>query len=325
MDPVRTGPLFGPAPLHANRKETSKIEQVSNAIKGDEALSPPLQSGRVQNLSKEGPFDYQEVKFNEDELVSVQEKLQDLEAEIGVTVLFIEEADVIELSNGERLYPIEQAVVKFYTGDGFKLLNGSFNHPRAVQEFIEGRKIDNYPLDELTVIGGILSKVLASALNKLPESKESVVFRGSMIPHERIGEYTVGKVITQGKFSSVTTMEGRASQFASQNAAFGGMQTIYTIENPKKAKDVDRFSFFPKEKERIYAPNQQWEITQVFKEEVYETFQLERTDEIEEARGLGTLKSKEVMKKNGQMKTIYYRDLTEFPPQVLLRIHMKEI
>lgn len=229
------------------------------------------------------------------------------------------------LQNGKILHPVEVAALNFYTRDGFRLINGVLNFETSIRRFMEIREISPKRFNEVSEAGRLLYQVLKSALNKLPNTLETTLYRGDTILEDNINNYQVGCVVTQNRFTSVSVSEGTAGTFAMNNASErGGIPALYIIENPQNPKDIDSFSKISGEKERLYLPDQSWEIIRVVDEKTYYTTEINDEDDIKNARERGELIEKVVVK-NGKEKTKYYIEDKSDEPQRVLKIYMKEV
>lgn len=213
------------------------------------------------------------------------------------------------------LHPLEIAVIRFYTRDGFRLLNGTFDFENHIHRFMDYRNLDPNNFNEVTQAGLTLRKILASALNKLPPSHDAQLFRGDTMSQEQFDQMKVGGAILMKNFVSTSKYEGIAASFAevaSENPA--KIQTLYVIENPASAKNISELSAemgINEEQERLYAPNQYFEIVSIEKKQEFSLLQILPEDEnnpladpeIQQAKAQGLLV--EMTGKKGNIK--YYK------------------
>ncbi len=315
------------AQIPSTNVHADKLTSVgTNAL--SQVTSPDLQNAKKVSLAT----NWESIELSDAQLDAVQVSMPQLSKTLNEEKRIPQDRTLTvaalrpqALSNGKTLHPVEVAALQFYTRDGFKLLNGLFNFEPSIRQFMKNRDIPSDRFNEVCEAGKVLSKALGSALNKLPQSAENTLYRGDTIQEHKIGDYQKGAEITERKFSSVSDSSGKAQKFAADNAGNrGGIPTLFIIENPKNAKDIDSFSMITGEKERLYRPNQSWEITDVVEEKIYATTEINDEEDIQNAREKGELIEKVVIK-NGKEKTKYYIEDRSEEPDRVLKVYMKEV
>lgn len=298
-------------PLAKEKPPTSEklTSMAQDVVKQTTPLQRTWQLAKKAVTKEEAPVDYTTVRLTQAGLDALQPKvigeisrlLGEDSSRADTPCLTQEKINGFAAEKGE-LHPLESAVLSFYTAAGFKIMNGCFGHDKSVRDFMEGRGIPETQFSSVKNAALLLAKIGASALNKLPPAKESVLYRGSALSRENLEKMVPGTIISVNRFSSTSLQEGVAAAFATKNAGLtGGLEVIYVIENQTRAKDIDAYSAL-KERERVYAPQQKFEVVRVEKSEHHERTQIDAEDEIEEARRAGELVEETVTKE----KTHYF-------------------
>lgn len=298
-------------PLAKEKPPTSEklTSMVQDVTKQEAPVQRTWQLGKRTVTKAEAPVDYTTVRLTQAELDALQPKvigeisrLLGEDGPMAETPCLTKEKIEIFASEKSQLHPLESAVLSFYTAAGFKVMNGCFGHDKSVRDFMELRKIPETQFSAVKNAGLLLAKIGASALNKLPPAREKVLYRGSALSPENLAKMVPGTVVSVNRFSSTSLQEGIAGSFAAKNVMLaGGLEVIYVIENQTRAKDIDAYSIL-KERERIYAPQQKFEVVRIERSEHRERTRIEEEDEIEEARRDGALKQETVTKE----KTHYF-------------------
>jgi hypothetical protein len=293
------------------KKEPASKSKVLSTVQN--VISQPVQSKHVQStamlsskrLSPDEPtIDYATFRYTSFELDALQPKVYgEIAKLLNEGSLDIEnQCPIPSKPETGSLHPLESAVLSFYTAAGFKVMNGSFGHDTSIRAFMKGRKIPEDKFAEVKNAGRLLALIGTSALNKLPASQEITLYRGSALTTDGLAKMVPGTQLKMNRFSSTSVYPGMAWSFAQTNATqINGTEVLYIIENPTRAKNVDAFSTI-KERERVYAPQQKFEVSRVEKNMEPVLNEIQDKEEIEEAKKDGAYKVIDVTKE----KTISY-------------------
>lgn len=333
FNPDLTQPIFQPIPMAEQKPIPSKREKDSISNIKDQALT--TESAIIQSELKSVVTRQKSTQTEWHTLQLTDNQLDEFNTIIKDTILplindnrmppedqffSIDNLDTQKIS--KSLHPTEIAAIKFYTNDGFRLMNGSFDYDQSIKEFMTRRYIPETEFENVKRAGKMFALIATSGLNKLPAATASEVYRGDAISKERWDKMLPGSKIVMNRFTSTSKFEGTANTFLMTNASTtGGLGVIYVIMNPKQAKNIQMMSgvTYGKEAETIYAPHQTFEVVKTMIEEEPDLTDITGDDdEIKKAEKNGSLIKMENAK--GKLKSYVQTGI-----QTTYKIYLKEM